>query len=83
MLHGDRGADALFEHLDRDDHENGSAERYAERVKVHRDTYGNKRRHLFWWLVHNCVAHPLIGVLPIRATFDFHDWTSRRINAKD
>lgn len=36
----------------------------------------------FWWFVHNCVAHPLIGVLPVKPTFDFHDFTSRKINGK-
>jgi len=38
--------------------------------------------HDFWWIVHNCVAHPLIGVLPIKPTFDFHDWTSDKIMGK-
>ena len=70
----------MFEHLDRDDHEDGSAERYVERIAKHEDSYGNRRRHHVWWFVHNCVAHPLIGVLPIQATFRFHDWTARKIN---
>jgi hypothetical protein len=36
--------------------------------------------HRFWWLVHNCVAHPLIGVCPIKTFHDFHDWTSIKLN---
>jgi hypothetical protein len=37
-------------------------------------------QHYAWWLIHNLVAHPAIGVLPIEATFEFHDWTSRKLN---
>lgn len=37
-------------------------------------------RHWGWWWLHNCIAHPLIGILPIRPMFNFHDWTSRRMN---
>lgn len=39
-----------------------------------------KVRHYFWWVVHNLIAHPAIGFAPIKATFDFHDWTSRKLN---
>lgn len=44
--------------------------------------------HHFWWVVHNCVAHPVIGVVPLvserakPAAFKFHDYTSRKINAE-
>lgn len=38
--------------------------------------------HHAWWFTHNCIAHPLIGMLPIKSTFDFHDFTSRKINGK-
>ncbi len=34
------------------------------------------KNHYGWWLVHNLVAHILIGILPIKPFFDFHDWTS-------
>ena len=37
-------------------------------------------KHYIWWLIHNLVAHPAIGLVPIKATFDFHDWTSRKLN---
>lgn len=64
--------------------EHGSEQRYRGRVASWARMQGEpagKVKHLSWWLLHNCVAHPLIGVLPIRATFDFHDWTSERLNA--
>src|SRR5690348_2106646 len=33
-----------------------------------------KTQHHFWWFVHNCIAHPMIGLLPIKKTFSFHDY---------
>lgn len=38
-------------------------------------------RHYVWWIIHNCVAHFLIGVCPLRAFFKFHDWTSHKMTA--
>lgn len=35
-----------------------------------------------WWVLHNCVAHPLIGVLPFKPLFQFHDWTARKIGSE-
>lgn len=60
----------MFELLDSKNHEDGSQDRYDARP-----------RRRVWWLVHNCVAHPLIGILPFSMFFRFHDWTSRKINA--
>jgi len=37
------------------------------------------KNHYGWWLVHNLIAHVMIGVLPIKACFDFHDYTSRKM----
>jgi hypothetical protein len=37
-------------------------------------------RHHFWWILHNVVAHPLVGVGPSAATIWYHDWTSQRLN---
>jgi len=37
--------------------------------------------HHFWWILHNNIAHLLIGLIPIKLFFDFHDWTSRKLNA--
>lgn len=39
-------------------------------------------QHYFWWFVHNCIAHPMIGLVPIKTTFRFHDYTSDKINLK-
>ena len=39
-----------------------------------------RARHYFWWLLHNLVAHPVIGVAPVKSAFDFHDWTSRKLD---
>lgn len=57
-----------------------------ERFKGRTDEFKAKNRpiykHHIWWFIHNCVAHPLIGILPSKSTFDFHDWTSRKINGR-
>lgn len=42
-----------------------------------------RARHAAWWFVHNCVAHPLLGVAPGDATVRLHDWTSDRLNGRD
>lgn len=39
--------------------------------------------HHFWWFVHNCIAHPIIGLLPHKKTFAFHDYTSDKLNSKN
>lgn len=57
--------------------EEGSQERY-----IRRREYTPWGRHTFWWLMHNCVSHPLIGVLPFKHTFNFHDWTSRKMHGR-
>jgi len=38
--------------------------------------------HHFWWLTHNILAHTLIGLFPFKVFFNFHDWTSKKLNAK-
>lgn len=35
-----------------------------------------------WWFLHNAVAHPLIGVLPSKWTFAFHDESARRMKTR-
>jgi hypothetical protein len=39
-------------------------------------------KHTTWWLVHNCLSHPVIGLIPIKMFFKFHDWTSRKMHGK-
>ena len=60
--------------------ESGSEERFHERIKVYDARRTPRVSHHFWWFVHNCVAHPLIGMAPLKFAFDFHDWTSKKIN---
>ena len=57
--------------------EDGSEERYARRRR--KVPWAS---HTLWWVVHNCVAHPLIGVAPVGPLFRFHDWTSRRMHGR-
>ena len=39
-------------------------------------------RHHGWWLLHNLVAHPLLGVLTGPWFVWFHDWTSQHLNRR-
>lgn len=62
--------------------EDGSEERFATDIVAY-DADQRPRAVLFaWWLLHNLVAHPLIGVLPLKPFFSFHDWTSRRMHLR-
>lgn len=54
--------------------------RFGWRIEKWEDETGSALPHHFWWFVHNCIAHPMIGVLPVRRTFAFHDYTSKKIN---
>ena len=60
----------------------GSEGRFQEREqRFTRDAKpAPKVRHRGWWLLHNNVAHPLLGLFPCGLTFLFHDWTSRKLN---
>jgi hypothetical protein len=58
--------------------ETGSGDRFHSRSAAAKDE-GFVIEHRGWWLVHNLVAHPLIGILPVRWAFQFHDWTSRQM----
>lgn len=82
--------------FDFDKPENGSEKRYQERVEVWEEktakqnpfpqwkwykSHHAKVKHWGWWFVHNCLAHPLIGLCPLHFAFEFHDYTSRKLNA--
>ncbi len=56
--------------------EDGSADRHQARVQA------TPKLVRSWWLVHNLVAHPLIGILPFKPFFAFHDWTSHRMHGR-
>ena len=72
----------MFEMLDELDNERGSEQRYRSRIENYKQKGAPVRRHMFWWLVHNVVAHPLIGFFPTRVMFELHDWTSE-INLRE
>ena len=61
----------------------GSAERFPIRI----EKFKKKKKflpllqHYFWWFVHNCITHPLIGIIPFKPFFEFHDWTSVKLCA--
>lgn len=61
----------------------GSGDRFPKRIEKFRKA--EKRfpvlQHYFWWFLHNCITHPLIGLVPIKMFFNFHDWTSVKLNA--
>jgi hypothetical protein len=62
----------------------GAEVRHRKRIaKWNRATrVAPKLRHHAWWLLHNAVAHPVIGVWPTRASVWFHDWTSQQLNRR-
>lgn len=35
-------------------------------------------RSWFWHVVHNCVAHPLLVILPEELGERFHEWTEHK-----
>lgn len=34
------------------------------------------------WVVHNGLAHAFLALAPVKWSFQFHDWTSRKLNAE-
>ena len=71
-----------FEHI-KMGNEDGSEERFHERIAIHKEKEVPVQHHHFWWFMHNCVAHFLIGICPIKLFFRFHDWTSKKIMAAE
>lgn len=76
--------------FDFDKPEYGSEERFEKRSdifdkKVSEDQFMHfpKIHHYGLWILHNCVAHPLIGLMPLKIFFDFHDYTSELLNNKE
>lgn len=61
----------------------GSALRFPMRIEKFRKAEKSFPilQHYFWWVMHNCVTHFLIGIVPIKPFFQFHDWTSVKLNA--
>ena len=63
----------------------GSEDRFTKRQEWWKQTGKSFPlvRHHFWWVLHNVVSHPLLGVFPFQWTVDFHDWTSKHLNVRD
>lgn len=63
----------------------GSAGRFPKRIEkfVAKNKRFPKIQHFFWWFVHNCLAHLFLGICPCKYTFEFHDWTSIKLNAEN
>lgn len=59
-----------------------SQKRYAARIVKWAATLQSFSlwRHWFWWMAHNCLAHPMLGFDPTQKTVAFHDLTSRKLN---
>jgi hypothetical protein len=75
-----RSGGSMFELFEEQGNEDGSEDRFHKRIE---NFLVQKKRiivHHFWWFVHNVVAHPLMGLFPIKFFFAFHDWTARRMN---
>jgi hypothetical protein len=62
--------------------DSGAAERYRARIpKFEQDGKPlPKLRHHSFWLLHNCVAHPVLAVLPFTFALKFHELTSAWLN---
>lgn len=59
-----------------------AAKRFDSRCQAFEDRFGSWGALLHagaWWL-HNCVAHPLLGIAPGRATVWLHDRTAAWLN---
>lgn len=90
LIHGldEEDQEVIFEKLEEkkeefgSSNETGAEERFEKRKEVFKQKEEPIYKHHVWWLIHNCIAHPLIGLFPCKWTFDFHDWTSIKINGK-
>ena len=62
----------------------GSGFRYGRRLDAwkQKGVLGPRTRHHSWWLLHNCVSHPLLGVRVSKGTLWLHDWTSMHLNCR-
>lgn len=60
----------------------GSYRRYLGRKRkwARQRPWLSALRHHGWWLAHNLLAHPWLGVSPSPRAIAFHDWTSLHLN---
>lgn len=57
-----------------------SEDRFWERIYNFQSAKKSLFEHNFWWMIHNILAHPLLGLFPCKATVRFHDYTSDKLN---
>lgn len=77
--------ETMFDFLDDyPDKPTGSEQRYRARIPLF-TADGKPRpllRHYTHWFVHNCIVHPLLGVLPNQRTAELHQLSSNWLNRK-
>ncbi len=64
--------------------DSGSEQRYTNRIPLFTaDGEPHPRlRHYTHWFVHNCIVHPLLGVIPNERTAELHQLSSNWLNRK-
>jgi len=62
----------------------GSEGRFHARIEKFKEAEKPlpRTQHLFWWVFHNAITHPLLAFFPVRWSFQLHDWSSKKLNAK-
>lgn len=57
--------------------------RFKHRVSTFKEIEKSypRLKHRFYWLLHNCVAHPALGILPNWKAIEFHQLTSIWLNS--
>lgn len=57
--------------------------RYSDRIPFFREKFGKLGYviHHVWWVFHNCIVHPLAGLIPIGPVLRLHDLSSNHLNA--
>lgn len=60
----------------------GSRKRYEQRIKYFEEdrSPAPKLRHWSFWMIHNCLSHPLLGFFPNEKTVELHQMTSAWLN---
>ena len=39
-------------------------------------------KHSALWFFHNCIAHPILGIIPSKHTVKLHEWASKKLANK-
>ena len=59
--------------------ESGSEQRFHRIIEKLKNKNNGVYKYRFWWIVHNCLAHFMIGIFPCKFSFKFRDYTSKKI----